>query len=157
MTPTTTTVREIALANPASMRVFEQFGIDYCCGGRKPLAEACEVRNIAVDEVIAALERAAATPGPQAADWSARPLSEMVSHIVSTHHLYVKRELPRLAELAERVVNRHGGTRPELPAIQARLAQLSEELLQHLAKEETILFPYIDHTAASEPSPTPFR
>ena len=41
MNTTTQTVREIALEQPTSIRVFEQFGIDYCCGGRKPLAEAC--------------------------------------------------------------------------------------------------------------------
>ena len=56
MTVTTQTVREIALENPASIRIFESFGIDYCCGVRKPLAEACEARNRSVDAVIAALE-----------------------------------------------------------------------------------------------------
>ena len=58
MTALTQTVRDIALENPTSIRVFEEFGIDYCCGGRKPLAEACAARNLAVDDVIAALERA---------------------------------------------------------------------------------------------------
>ena len=59
MTATTQTVREIALEQPSSIRVFEQYGIDYCCGGRKPLAEACATRDIEVDAVIAALEAAA--------------------------------------------------------------------------------------------------
>lgn len=59
MTPTTQTIREIALEVPSSIRVFEQFGIDYCCGGRKPLAEACAAGNIELDAVIAALEAAA--------------------------------------------------------------------------------------------------
>ena len=53
MTATTRTVREIALEQPSSIRVFEQYGIDYCCGGRKPLAEACATRDIEVDAVIA--------------------------------------------------------------------------------------------------------
>src|SRR6516162_4870750 len=70
MTVATQTVRDIALENPASIRVFEKFGIDYCCGGRKPLTEACEANSIAVDEVIAALERAGAEPVPQAANWA---------------------------------------------------------------------------------------
>ena len=58
MTNLTETVREIALAQPHSIRVFERFGIDYCCGGRKPLAEACVEKQIAVGEVVAALEAA---------------------------------------------------------------------------------------------------
>lgn len=143
MTTTVQTVREIALENPSSIRVFEAFGIDYCCGGRKPLAEACAAGNLAVDEVIAALETAAQTPSAIGTDWSQASLEELSGHIVQTHHAYVKRELPRLAVLAQKVVNRHGATTAELPVIQAALAKLDEELTQHLAKEEAVLFPYI--------------
>jgi len=143
MTLTTQTVREIALENPASIRVFESFGIDYCCGGRKPLSEACEAKNIALDTVIAALENGAANGSAVAEDWSAKSLGSLAAHIVNTHHAYVRRELPRLAELAGKVVNRHGDTKPELPQIQARIAQISEELIEHLAKEEVVLFPYV--------------
>jgi regulator of cell morphogenesis and NO signaling len=143
MTTATQTVREIALQEPASMRVFERFGIDYCCGGRKPLAEACAAGNIEVDVVIAALESAAIESAPAVKDWQLSPLEELVAHIVATHHSYVKTELPRLAVLAQKVVNRHGTQRAELPKLQSALAQLDAELTQHLAKEEAVLFPYI--------------
>jgi regulator of cell morphogenesis and NO signaling len=139
----TQTVREIALEQPAAMRVFENFGIDYCCGGGQPLAEACAARAVEVDRVIAALEFAANAPAPLVEDWPHRPLEELAAHIVSTHHAYVKKELPRLASLAQIVVNRHGAARTELPELQAALARLDEELSQHLGKEEAILFPYI--------------
>jgi regulator of cell morphogenesis and NO signaling len=143
MTAATKTVREIALEQPGSIRVFERYGIDYCCGGRKPLSEACAAKDIEVDAVIAALEAAAQIPAESAADWNAASLAHLCNHIVVTHHAYVRRELPRLAALAEKVVNRHGAARPELPIIQATLARLDEELTQHLAKEEIVLFPYI--------------
>jgi regulator of cell morphogenesis and NO signaling len=143
MTVTTQTVREIALENPASIRVFEAFGIDYCCGGRKPLAEACEAKNLSVDAVIAALENGNANTAPATVDWSTQSLGSLAAHIVNTHHAYVRKELPRLAELASKVVNRHGDTKPELPQIQAKVAQIGEELIEHLAKEEVVLFPYI--------------
>jgi regulator of cell morphogenesis and NO signaling len=143
MTPTTQTVREIALEQPSSIRVFEQFGIDYCCGGRKPLTEACTAGNLEVATVIAALEAAAKTPESEAENWAAKSLESLSSHIVATHHAYVKRELPRLATLAEKVLNRHGATKAELPVIAATLARLDKELTQHLAKEEAVLFPYI--------------
>lgn len=143
MTNTTQTVREIALENPASIRVFEHFGIDYCCGGRKPLAEACEARNIAVDEVIAALEHTTSESNRVKEDWSVQQLASLIAHIVDTHHSYLKRELPRLGEFAQKVVKRHGDTRPELVEIQSKLAQLGGELTEHLAKEEAVLFPYI--------------
>jgi regulator of cell morphogenesis and NO signaling len=111
MTAKTQTVREIALEQPSSIRVFEQFGIDYCCGGRKPLAEACIAGKLEVDTVIAALEAAANTAAPIAQDWSHASLESLSGHIIATHHAYVKRELPRLAELALKVVARHGETK----------------------------------------------
>lgn len=143
MATATQTVREIALEQPTSIRVFERLGIDYCCGGRKPLSEACEARRLEVNAVIAALEEAASGPEKPAEDFGKNSLTGLCAHIVATHHEYVRRELPRLTALAEKVVNRHGETHPELPVIQATLARLSEELTQHLAKEEMVLFPYI--------------
>lgn len=157
MTTPNQTVREIALENPASVRVFESFGIDYCCGGRKPLAEACAAKSLSVDEVLAALEGAPTTFDGAAKDWSASPLAALCAHIVDTHHAYVRRELPRLEALAERVVRRHGDTQDELPRIQSTLAQLAEELLQHCGKEELVLFPYIAklERAINEGAPAP--
>jgi regulator of cell morphogenesis and NO signaling len=143
MTATTKTVREIALEQPSSIRVFERYGIDCCCGGRKPLTEACVAGKLDVDTVIAALEAAAKIPAPISPDWSQASLESLSGHIVAIHHAYVKRELPRLAELALKVVARHGATTAELPVIQASLVRLDEELSQHLAREEAILFPYM--------------
>ena len=143
MTVATRTVREIALEQPGSIRVFEHFGIDYCCGGRKPLNEACAAREIDVDAVITALESATQVPVEVAEDWNTKSLTRLCGHIVATHHTYVRRELPRLAVLGDKVVNRHGETHPELPVIRATLARLDEELTEHLAKEEVVLFPYI--------------
>ena len=145
----TQTVRAIAIEHPHSIRVFERFGIDYCCGGRKPLTEACVAANLPVHEVLAALHAAAAVAEPSLIDWSQLPLDRLIAHIVSTHHAYVKRELPRLALLAQKVVNRHGDTQPHLPAMQKALAQLDDELTHHLAKEENILFPYISALEAA--------
>jgi regulator of cell morphogenesis and NO signaling len=143
MTATTQTIREIALEQPTSIRVFEQFGIDYCCGGRRPLSEACTAGKIEIDAVLAALEAAEQTSVVDARDWTRASLEELSGHIVTAHHAYVKNELPRLAILAQKVVRRHGDTQSELPLIQTKLALLDEELTQHLAKEEAILFPYV--------------
>ena len=157
MTVATQTVREIALENPATIRVFEKFGIDYCCGGRKPLAEACEANSIAVDDVIAALKRAAIEPVPQAESWAGKPLAELATYIVNKHHAYINQEIPRLTELAARVVARHGDTKPELRVLQGKIADIIEELTSHLAKEEMILFPHIARLerAMAEGQPAP--
>jgi regulator of cell morphogenesis and NO signaling len=143
MTATTLTVREIALQQPTAIRVFEQFGIDYCCGGRKPLDEACAAANLDLTSVVAALEAAETITRGTLENWTSAPLEALSAHIVAKHHTYVRSELPRLGQLAQKVVNRHGPTHPELLLIAGALMHLDAELTEHLAKEETILFPYI--------------
>jgi len=143
MATTTQTVRDIATENPAAVRVFEKYGIDYCCGGRVPLSEACATKGLNIDNVIASLEAATAPSASGEKDWAKESLANLATYIVDTHHAYVTREVPRLNELAGKVVSRHGDTREELPAIQAKLAELGEELIAHQGKEEVVLFPYI--------------
>jgi regulator of cell morphogenesis and NO signaling len=74
----TQTVRDIALEQPTSIRVFERFGIDYCCGGRKSLTEACSSRGLSVDEVQAALGAAAGTTMFRSIDWAQAPLRQLI-------------------------------------------------------------------------------
>lgn len=143
MATATKTVRDIALENPASVRVFEKYGIDYCCGGKMPLDEACAAKKVSVDEVSAALDAASAEPAKGGVDWSKEKLAKLANHIVEVHHWYVTREVPRLNGLATKVVSRHGDTQQELVEIQAKVAELGDELIEHQGKEEIVLFPYI--------------
>ncbi len=76
-----------------------------------------------------------------ATDWALAPASSLIDHILSTHHQYLKRELPRLTQLAEEAVET-GGAGP-LPSIQTKLVELRAELESHLWKEEMVLFPLI--------------
>ncbi len=150
MAATQTTVREIALQQPTSIRVFERFGIDYCCGGRKPLEQACEERAIDPQTLLDALAEAVVAGGEDGRDWAKAPLGEICNHIVDTHHAYIRAELPRLRFLAQKVVARHGETHPELKEIQQHVEAVGEELLQHMQKEEVMLFPYITSLEPSQ-------
>jgi regulator of cell morphogenesis and NO signaling len=100
-----TTVREIALDKPVSIRVFERLGSDYCCGGRKPLAQACAERSLDLRSVLAALENTE-TSKDASTDWTTASLESLCQHIVTTHHEYVRREIPRLGQFATKVVAR---------------------------------------------------
>jgi regulator of cell morphogenesis and NO signaling len=157
MATTNQTVRDIASENPGAVRVFEKYGIEYCCGGKVPLAEACAAKGLNFDDVLASLKSAAIPAAPGEKDWAGESLTSLAAHIVDTHHAYVSREVPRLNELAAKVVSRHGDTRQELAEIQAKLAELGEELIEHQGKEEVVLFPYIGkferHAAGSGAKP----
>jgi regulator of cell morphogenesis and NO signaling len=140
------TVRELALEIPSATRVFEKLGIDYCCGGGKKLTEACDRAKLPVEQVFRELEQAEASRADRldnATNWNSAPLADLIDHIVQTHHVYLRNELPRLMNLAEKVSGKHGETHPETQLVNQVVSDLANELMMHLMKEEQILFPYI--------------
>lgn len=144
----TTTIRELVGRYPQTRKVFEDHGIDYCCGGGQCLADAASQRGLKLPALAAALEISLkAIPGQVETsdrDWYAAPLGELISHIVEVHHGYMHRALPRLRVLTQKVLNAHGMHHGEmLRQVHQLFGALDAELTQHLAKEEEILFPYI--------------
>lgn len=134
-------VRDFVLEKPQAARVFESFGIDYCCGGDRPLAAACKAVNRTVGEVTAALE--SCEPVKPQEDWRNRPLTELAQYIVDKHHAFTQAEINRLADLIAKVVSAHGQNHPELLRVKTTFAPLADELREHMRKEEELLFPYI--------------
>ncbi len=152
----TKTVRELAVEIPNATRVFEKLGIDYCCGGQKPLEEACAGVHLSIDVVLRALEQNASPAEAPVRDWNSEPLNELVDHIVDKHHAYVKSEVPRLRALLAKVVGVHGENHPELGEVQSSFSELAEELATHMMKEEKILFPYLKQMASGGCGPSCF-
>lgn len=138
------TVGEIAARLPATVRVFEKYGIDFCCGGKLPLADACRKRGLDPAAVLGELEGAASSPAADATDWQTAELGALMDHIVTTHHAYMKTELPRLEAMLAKVVQAHGAHHGEvLHSLSDIYAAMKEELDGHLMKEERVLFPLI--------------
>ena len=138
------TVREIALEQPSSIRVFERFGIDYCCGGRKPLHQACVELQLSLDQVMEKLQEASGVKEEDDLNrWDQASLAKLIQHIVRRHHTFVRQEIPRLRSLAEKVNSRHGTLHPELSDVNEIFGRAADELTSHLLKEEQVLFPYI--------------
>lgn len=140
------TIREIAVEVPSATRVFEKFGIDYCCGGGKKLNDVCQTSKLAVDQVLAALEQAEASRVSRdetPTDWAKVTLGEVIDEVVDKHHAYVRNEIPRLNHLAEKVSSKHGPNHPELMQVRELWTALADELSMHMMKEEQVLFPYI--------------
>ena len=136
-----TTVREVALQLPESTRIFEKLKIDYCCGGNQPLAQACASAGIDLDNVM---EMLAEVPQSTLQDeFQKLSLTELITHILETHHVFTKSEMERLQLLADKVLAAHGGNHPELVHLRELLTQLCADLTPHMFKEEQILFPYI--------------
>jgi regulator of cell morphogenesis and NO signaling len=146
----TLTVREIALAAPATTRIFEEFHIDYCCGGRKSLAEACTTAGVDAAIVQKRVDDVVGKPDGNARfePEKASP-SDLIGYILATHHVFTLEETTRLTALMEKVVLKHGDTHPELLELQETYVHLVESLIPHLQKEENVLFPYIQQMDAA--------
>ena len=136
------TVAELVLERPSRARVFEKLGLDYCCGGQTPLAEACAARGVPVGQALAALEEATDAPSGER-DWTTVPLPELCDHIVSEHHALLREELPRLDALLAKVVRSHGTQRHSLVELHDTFTTLRSDLEEHLAAEEELLFPLV--------------
>ena len=142
------TVSEIVAANPSSARVFEKYGIDFCCGGNRPLAEVCSEKGLSVEQF--SRELTAADAPAQERDWRNAPLAELIDHIVGRHHQYLRTELPDIEGEIYKVLEAHGDRHAStLSALRKVFAALKTELLDHMMKEEHILFPMIQRMEAT--------
>jgi regulator of cell morphogenesis and NO signaling len=142
-------VGEIAAAQPASIRVFQKYGIDFCCGGKRPIADVCDERKIPYEEIAGAIANAELPRDDR--DWADAPLGALADHIVSRYHDTLRQELPRLQAMAAKVNDVHGAKMPEtFPRLNSVLRELAEELTSHMAKEEMILFPAVQELEAAK-------
>lgn len=135
----TKTVAEIAVEMPRSIPYFEERGIDYCCGGKKSLQEACSKAGLPVEEAVAALEKIAQKEGgTETTQWSS--LDQLIQHLLDTHHAFTREQLALVSKLGSKVQMVHGNHYPELAAINRLFGEMAEELLHYLLKEEQVAF-----------------
>jgi regulator of cell morphogenesis and NO signaling len=137
------TVGELVAERPGRSRIFQSHQIDFCCQGGLKLNEACARKGVAIETIIEQLEAesadAVAKENP-----ATLPLHELTRYIVTTHHDFLKTELPRLSQMSRRVAKVHGEHTPSLVEMAHVYEGLFDELLNHLVKEERILFPAIE-------------
>lgn len=136
------TVGQIAAKDIRKAEVFRKLGIDFCCGGKKSLKQACAEKGLDLAEVESALTNA--NEAPKVSEnydrWSPDCLAD---YIFNKHHQYYYDEAPIIAELLTKVVDHHGERFPELEKVYRLYVTLVQELNSHFAKEEKVLFPFI--------------
>ena len=142
----TETLGEIVAKDLRKAEVFKKYDLDFCCGGKKTVKEACAEKGLDVTKIEQELQNAdknvsTARPLPYN-DWNLDFLSD---YIVNTHHSYVKKTLPDIRSYAEKVAKVHGAHHPELLEINKLAQEVCDEMSEHMVKEETVLFPYVKH------------
>lgn len=139
-----TTVGTIAAEHPLTTRVFQRHGIDFCCGGGRPLGEICKEQGLELELVLGEIETEISQTPVSTVRWDEAPLDVVIDHILSAYHEPLKEELPRLEAMARKVNRVHGEKDPErLQGLLDAFLSLKADLDQHLPKEEQILFPMI--------------
>lgn len=145
------TVGEIAAKDFKKAEVFKKLGIDFCCGGKKTLAEAAQSIGITKGELEYALEHSPSSSSANAQhDFSSWDLGFLADYITNVHHKYIREQGPIIEQLANKVSARHGSTHQELFDLAEGLHVLLNELYVHISKEENDLFPVIKQLVSNE-------
>jgi len=138
---TESTVASLATEHPLATRVFSRYGIDFCCGGGRPLKEVCEEKGLNVSHVLDEIQRELSSADKPEQRWDSEPFDKLIQHILETYHRPLDEELPRLESMAAKVLEVHRDKDPErLSELVDVYGGLKAELENHMAKEEQVLF-----------------
>jgi regulator of cell morphogenesis and NO signaling len=151
------TLGELAAKDYRKAQVFKKYGLDFCCGGKKTLKEACDAKKIPVEQVERELQSVNNISVNSNLNYDGWSLDFLADFIINNHHQYVRRSLQPVKELAEKVARVHGAHFPFLIRVAQIFNEVAVEMESHMIKEEKIVFPYIktlvqfkttqDHTA----------
>jgi regulator of cell morphogenesis and NO signaling len=139
-----TKVKQIVVENPGATRIFEEAGVDFCCGGDKSLKDACAHADVSTEDILVRLREGSIGVVPGDANWINSPLIVLTQHIRERHHRYVREAIPRVQALFQKVIAKHGENHPEIGDAEKLFLEVSQEMIAHMQKEEQILFPYIE-------------
>ncbi|WP_445665835.1 iron-sulfur cluster repair di-iron protein [Fodinibius sp. AD559] len=143
------TIGQIVKDDYRTAQVFQEYGLDFCCGGNRTIEEACGNKEINPSEVIQALDQLN-NAGSKENNYDQWSLDFLVDYIVNNHHEFTRNKLPEIGKYAKKVAEVHGDRHEELNEIYYEFTMLHTEIFNHLDKEERILFPYIKQLVEAE-------
>lgn len=136
-------IGEIVTILPQTANYFIKEGVDFCCGGERPLEEAIKDANLSINEVLKNLDQIKNSSTKKYKAWQEGTSEEIIDHIINTHHQFLRDNLPLISDLAFKVLYVHGKKHKVLYEVHELFNTLRSELERHLIKEETLLFPAI--------------
>ena len=150
----TATLREIVTDDFRAAAIFEKYSLDFCCRGGKTIAEACTDKDVDRESVLRDMRDLEERGGDRGVSEDL-PAGQLTQHIVATHHAYVRRMVPVLLAHTRKVATVHGPNHPEVVDIAVIFEKVAAELLDHMLKEENVLFPYIEALGSALESGAP--
>lgn len=144
------TLGQIAARDLRKAQIFKKYGLDFCCGGKKTVKQACAEKGLDVTRIEQELQQADQLPASRPLPYTEWSLDFLADYITNTHHSYVRKNLPDIRTYASKVMRVHGNRHPELLKIHQLVEEIFTELSAHLVKEEQVLFPYIKQLVAAK-------
>ena len=138
----TMSVADIVTNDYRAADIFKKYQIDFCCGGKRSVQEACLKANGNFEKLIEELY-ALKKKEIKVQNFDEWELDQLSEYIVRIHHHYVNENLDLIGQYAEKVSKVHGVQHPEVIEIASLFAEIKNELTAHMRKEEVVLFPYI--------------
>ena len=148
---------DLATTRAGATRVFLRHKLDFCCGGRRSLADACRTAGLDPDAVASELEDEARRDDADTTRWDQRSQTELADYIEARFHATLRRDMPPLIDAARKVERVHAA-KPGVPAGLAEvLVDFFADMQSHMQKEERILFPMIRQGAPAGAVGMPIR
>lgn len=142
------TLASIVTAHHETVPVLEKYQLDFCCKGKRTLKEACAEKGISVTIIADEIKNAEKRDASISSSFTKMNAEQLIQHILLHHHLYVRQAIPHIEEHLEKVTAKHGKEFPYMNEVEKIFAYLKKELLLHMQKEETVLFPRIKEIEA---------
>jgi regulator of cell morphogenesis and NO signaling len=144
------TIGELVTSDFRKAEVFKKYGLDFCCGGKKTLEQACKTKGLDVVQIEKELKEIETLPPMPSEDYNNWDIGFLTDYILNTHHKYVRKAIPVIFEYTQKVAKVHGQNHPEAVKIADLFLQITDELNRHMCKEEDVLFPYFKHLQVAD-------
>ncbi|HLU17967.1 MAG TPA: iron-sulfur cluster repair di-iron protein [Edaphocola sp.] len=123
--------------------IFKRKGIDFCCKGNRTLEQACLSQNVDLGRLIDELQSLTDQRMNVHIDFDKWPVDLLADYIEKTHHRFVRRQIKEIESNINDVLAVHSDQHPELSVVAQLFQDITEDILEHLSKEEFVVFPYI--------------
>lgn len=137
------TLASLVTQHHQSATVLEKYNLDFCCKGKRTLAEACKEKNIALDEILTELQKFAAPEERLQMPFEQMTAEQLIGYILIHHHFYVRQSMPTIYGHLQKVASKHGERFPNMVVVFQIFGAVMQDMTLHMQKEEMILFPRI--------------
>ncbi|WP_367566399.1 DUF542 domain-containing protein [Lacrimispora sp.] len=152
-------ITDVVKAYPKAVEIFNDFHIDYCCGGKDFLEDAIQELGIDSKSFIDLLNKKLVKTAGETDNGQVLPMErlekmnvpELIDYIIDTHHTKERDLLAECDELMNRVLLAHYEHHQEqVVPLHGLFSDLRKELQEHFAKEEKLIFPYMKESYLSK-------